>query len=357
MGPMLFEGNQGKRSILTDLTTAPGREVFRRLVSWADVVVHNSVDKVAERLGATLKQLQAINPDVVVCQFSAFGGTWRQREGWETRSGYDPVLQFTSGMAANYGSLDEPECFSGTSIDIMGGLSTAFSVLLGIWQKRTTGYAGEGRASLARSANFVQLPFMITKDGISQWHEAHGQFTLGEQGWKRIYRCNDGWIYVETTEDRAKVIGELIAGQSKADDEQWAAIFATRHCEHWLTVFHAADVACHQVLTALDIIEKGVRDVSNEEAEETAKDSVEVLCWQQHPSGSPFRAIAPAWVRVGEAHSYKRLHVAPYPGEHTIEILCKLGYSKDEIDELIRVGVSHNYLPMLGGPGVYVYSF
>ena len=91
-----------------------------------------------------------------------------------------------------------------------------------------------------------------------------------------------------------------------------------------MTVFNAADVACHQVLTALDIIEKGMRDVSNEEAEETAKDSVEVLCWQQHPSRSPFRAIAPTWVRVGEAHSYKRLHVAPYPGEHTIEILCQL---------------------------------
>lgn len=51
---------QGKRSILVDMKTEPGRDVFHRLVSWADVVLYNSLDDVAKRLGITQEQLQAI---------------------------------------------------------------------------------------------------------------------------------------------------------------------------------------------------------------------------------------------------------------------------------------------------------
>ena len=35
---------QGKRSLLTDIATAPGQEILRRLVGWSDVVVHNCLD-------------------------------------------------------------------------------------------------------------------------------------------------------------------------------------------------------------------------------------------------------------------------------------------------------------------------
>ncbi|MBW2423956.1 MAG: CoA transferase, partial [Deltaproteobacteria bacterium] len=76
-----LEVNQGKRSTILDLGTTPGREVFARLVRWADVVVHNRLDDVAERLGMSCAQLQAIHPEVVVCQNSAFGGP--HRSSWD----------------------------------------------------------------------------------------------------------------------------------------------------------------------------------------------------------------------------------------------------------------------------------
>ena len=58
----------GKRSILTDVTTAPGREILERLIAWADVVLHNSLDDTAQRLGVSHAQLKDINPNIVSCQ-------------------------------------------------------------------------------------------------------------------------------------------------------------------------------------------------------------------------------------------------------------------------------------------------
>ena len=260
IGWSMLEVNQGKRSILTDLTTAPGREIFRQLVCWADVVVHNSVDGVAERLGVTLPQLQAINADVVVCQFSAYGGLYRDRGGWEKRPGFDPNVQCVSGMQAHYGTLEQPQSHGMiTCGDIMGGIGGTFAALLGIYQKRKTGYAGEARSSLARMINYIQLPCMISENGSSDWGEARGQFTLGKSKWQRLYQCRDRWLYIETTEDRADKLAETITGKRSADENELEEIFATQSHSHWQTLLDAADIGCHVVINAQDIRDQATR--------------------------------------------------------------------------------------------------
>ena len=43
--------NRGKRSVTVDLRTPPGREIFLRLVEWADVVLTNFMPGTMERWG------------------------------------------------------------------------------------------------------------------------------------------------------------------------------------------------------------------------------------------------------------------------------------------------------------------
>ena len=347
--------NQGKRSILTDVTTAPGREVFERLLKWADVVLHNSLDDTAKRLGVTHQQIQTINPKAVSCQISAYGGT--HRGGWESRTGFDNLLQAASGLMAQYGTLEQPHWHGLVSCgDTMGGFGLAFTALLGIYQQRKTGFVGEGRTSLARVINYAQLPFMIAENGRSDWGEARGQFAMGEQWWQRLYACNDGWIYVGTTTACANLLTQAVIGNDIAGDLVLEKAFVEHDCTHWLAILEKANIACHRVLSVDDICDREARQVSNEAADERANGAGEVLRWEDHPCGTPIILLASDQVRINENYSWLRPKVAPRLGENTREILHELRYSAEEIEELIHINVAYEYLPVLGSRAVYFFD-
>ena len=351
----VLELSQGKRSILADFKTQPGRDILQRLVNWADVVIHNSLDDVAQRLGVTPTQLREINPKVVTCQLSAFGGT--HRGAWEMRQGFDALLQSVSGLMTHYGSLEAPQWHGIVSCgDVLGGRSLAFTSLLAVYQQRRTGYAAEARTSLARVVNQIQFPYMIAENGNSAWGKPSGQFAVGEHWWQRLYACQDGWIYVGTSEDRAQILADVVTKHRDSDESALVAAFIEQDCSYWLQKLDAADIACHQVKSLDDLRnEKPPRPVNNQGVDELADCSLEFLRWESHPCGYPVTSLASNWVRVGEEQSYKRLSPAPRLGENTAEILKELGYRQEEIAELIGLKVVYDYLPTLG-EGTYFFE-
>ncbi len=334
---------QGKRSIIVDMKTAAGRKVFEQLVAGADLVTHNVVGDTALRLGVSQDQLEALNPDIVSCQLSCFGGT--RQGGWENRVGFDGTAQAACGIIEQYDGGHG----AGKTADIVAGFCQAFTSILGLYVKRKTGKGCVTRTSLAQAINYSQLPFAIAENGSSDWGEPRGQLAVGPAPWQRLYECGDGWVFAGAREKDAAALAELVTGQPGGDEEAMVAAFAEDSASNWQDKLLTAGFGCHVVRSADDIYDQAaVRAVPNETGEEQAADHFEVITWENHPCGRSVSTATPSWVRVGEDHSYLRLAPAPRIGEQTPDILRELGYGDEEIETLIRIKAVHEYLPILG---------
>jgi formyl-CoA transferase len=101
-GALFLQTNRNKRSITLDLDSEEGREVVRRLVKSADVVVANMPPKTLESLGLDYATLSELNPRIIVTASTAFGS----HEGAAHRVGFDGMGQAICGAVHMSGTKD-----------------------------------------------------------------------------------------------------------------------------------------------------------------------------------------------------------------------------------------------------------
>ena len=94
--------NRNKRGIALDVTVAPGREVFERLVAWADVYITNQLPRVRRKLRTEPDDLFAVNPRLVFARGHGQG----QRGPDAEKGGFDSVSFWTRGGVGHL--LTEP---------------------------------------------------------------------------------------------------------------------------------------------------------------------------------------------------------------------------------------------------------
>ena len=88
-------GNRNQRGIQLDLRQPQAREIVYRLVREADVLLENYRPGVMDKLGFGYEALKAINPRLVYCSCTGYGGSGPNLK----RPGQDLLLQAMSGMA------------------------------------------------------------------------------------------------------------------------------------------------------------------------------------------------------------------------------------------------------------------
>lgn len=136
LGVSFLAQNAGKRSITVNLKHPDGKEVFRRLVAEADVLVENFRPGVLERLGFGWPELEAINPGLVYCAVSGFGQTGPM----SARPAYDQVIQGLSGIMSVTGTPDTAPIRVGFPVcDTVGGLTAAFAISAALVRRERTG--------------------------------------------------------------------------------------------------------------------------------------------------------------------------------------------------------------------------
>ena len=125
MGVSFLAQNAGKKSVTLNLKSAAGKDLLKRLVRSADVLVENFRPGVMDRLEVGHEVLKAENPRLVYCAISGFGQDGPLRD----LPAYDQIIQGLSGVMSITGAPETAPYRVGTPIcDTIGGLTAAFAI-------------------------------------------------------------------------------------------------------------------------------------------------------------------------------------------------------------------------------------
>jgi crotonobetainyl-CoA:carnitine CoA-transferase CaiB-like acyl-CoA transferase len=137
MGTSFLAQNLNKKSLTLNTKTPEGKEIFKKLVKTADVLVENFRPDVMGRLGLGYKTLAEINPRLVYCAISGFGQTGPDA----FKPAYDQIIQGLSGVMAINGDERLNPLRTGFPVcDTVGGLNAAFAVMAALYHRERSGY-------------------------------------------------------------------------------------------------------------------------------------------------------------------------------------------------------------------------
>jgi crotonobetainyl-CoA:carnitine CoA-transferase CaiB-like acyl-CoA transferase len=151
--------NANKDCVELDLKDDQAVEKVLALASSADIFVQNYRPGVAERLGLGIQAIRRVNPQIIYCSISAYGG-----EGpIGRRPAYDHVVQAMSGIMATTGTDDMgPVKVGAPYIDYATGLNAAFALMAALRERDRTGEPQEVDISMLDTALNLMANNLVT---------------------------------------------------------------------------------------------------------------------------------------------------------------------------------------------------
>jgi crotonobetainyl-CoA:carnitine CoA-transferase CaiB-like acyl-CoA transferase len=335
-GAMFLAMNRNKLGMTLDPAAPKGREIVKKLVSTADVVVANLPPQVLRALALDLDSLRLVKPDIILTTVTGFGAGGPLSH----KHGFDGIGQAMSGAAYLSGAPEQPIAIKLPWVDFGTACLSAFGTLAALLERGKTGRGQKVEGALLRTAIAFANATLIEQalTGANRTATLNRGFNSAPAD---IYRCNDGWIVATVIGPAmfrrwSRMIGEdhWLTDQRFGDDQsradngevisarmgEWCA---GRSCVEALAALEEANIVAGQVYSpqqALDDPHIRAARLLEEVAYPGLKDAV---------------PLAPTPIELSETPgTYRR--PAPLLGEHTDEILRSLGYDEAEITALRR---------------------
>jgi crotonobetainyl-CoA:carnitine CoA-transferase CaiB-like acyl-CoA transferase len=248
--------NRNKQSVVLNLKTGAGRNVFYDLVKVSDVVIDNFRPGVLERLQIDYANLSRINPRIIQCSVTGFG-----TEGaYKDYPALDIIIQAISGYMAITGEPGRPPVRVGIPLaDLSGGIFSCKGILAALFDRERTGKGRRIELSMF-DAMLNLLGYMgtmwLTNGEVPQPPGSAHDYTVPWQA----FAAQDGYVVVATRQEGfwRKLCG-VLEEPALADDPRFATnalrvenrvvlvpylerIFRTRTVADWLERLRAAEV-------------------------------------------------------------------------------------------------------------------
>jgi CoA:oxalate CoA-transferase len=340
MGASFLAQNGGKKSITLNLKSEAGKEVLRRLVRTADVLVENFRPGVMDRLGLGYRELREFNQALVYCAISGFG----QNGPMKDAPAYDQIIQGLSGMMSVTGDEDSGPLRAGYPVaDTIGGLTAAFAIAAALLRRERTGKGGIIDVAMLDSA-IVSLGWVVSNHliaGVTPRAVGNDNFTAAPSG---TFRTRHGLLNIaankqEQFEALAQAVGreDLVADARFAGREcrkrnraaltrELETALAEKSAAEWEPALNRVGVPAGRVLTvpeALELAQIKQREFLQafDNVPGVERSITLARCGFKLSGGDPAVSAPP-----------------PQLGEHTVEILHAIGYSNAEIGRLQQSG-------------------
>jgi formyl-CoA transferase len=332
--------NRNKRSLALDLKAVEGKDVFRRLVRGADLLVENLRPGTMTDLKLDWPRLSKENPRLIYLAASGWGqdGPYAQRPGLDIMAqgmsglmsitgeegGQAPVkvgVPITDLACALYGAVAALAALRvrdrtgrGQFIDVC--LFEA-GVSLGVWEAGRYFATGEVPRPLG-SAHQTSAPYQALR-------ASDGFFTIGATTTRNWEACCDVLGLAKLKQDPRFAKNHTRHENRRQLIPLIEAVTQTQSAAHWVGALTTAGVPCG-LLQSYD----QVFNDPHLRARGFFQDAPHKKLGPVKQLGSPMRLsdTPPQMARAG-----------PLLGEHSTEVLGELGYSQQEIRQLHGAGV------------------
>lgn len=344
MGVSFLAQNAGKKSITLNLKDPRGKDILKKLVKKADVLVENFRPGVMDRLELDYDVLSKVNPALIYCAISGFG----QNGPMKKLPAYDQIVQGLSGIMTITGEEDKETYRVGYPVaDTIGGLTAACAISSALAGRALGNNEGKGSfidismlESVVATMGWVVSNFLIA--GQQPTANGNDNFTSSPSG---AFRTADGQINIAANKqeqfeavcdvlelDALKADPRFLTRSDRLSNRKELAgllesVLQTGRTDDWVRAFNAVGVPAGAVLTvpqALSLPQIADRGMI---ADFASVPGVE----------RDIRVLRTGMKLNGEAPSVD----APPPvlGQDNETILAGLGLSADEIKTLKAEGV------------------
>ncbi|MBK8335391.1 MAG: CoA transferase [Sterolibacteriaceae bacterium] len=336
--------SRNKKSVTANLKHPEGADIVRRLCAEADVVIENFRPGVLEKFGLGWEELSALNPSLVMLRLSGFG----QSGPMAAMPGFGAIGESMGGLRFITGHADRPPVKTGVSIgDSIASLWGVCGVMMALRHRDATGGRVAGKGQMVDvalyEAVFAMMESMVPEFDVAGFvRERAGNIMPGVTP-SNTHATRDGrYVIIGGNGDaifkrlmRAIGRGDLAdapdlasnAGRDARRDELYGLLdaWAAQHDEaEVVRILSAAEVPVSRIYSVADMFA---------DPQFAARQMIETA---ELPDGKPFRL--PGIVPKLSATPGSTEWIGPALGQHTDEVLQRLGYPPQKIAELRAFG-------------------